>query len=184
MKARQRHDENGGGAVARMTKRIIGIDTSLRATGIGVVEMEGSRMRAIESATLRMPASYSHSQCLHGIWEGINGMLDRTNPSFAAVEGAFFAKNAGTAMILGQARGVAIVTCANRGLPVFEYAPRRVKQALTGYGTASKEQVAGMVARLLGLKSIPGDDETDALALAICHLNSYSGVSAAMMKPI
>ncbi|MGQ9660780.1 MAG: crossover junction endodeoxyribonuclease RuvC, partial [Kiritimatiellia bacterium] len=89
----------------------------------------------------------------------------------AAIEGGFYCKNVRTALLLGEARGVAIAACAAHGLPVYEYAPRRVKQAIVGFGAADKVQVRRMVARLLALSREPHEDEGDALALAICHLH-------------
>jgi crossover junction endodeoxyribonuclease RuvC len=101
-----------------------------------------------------------------------------------AIEGAFFHKNAKTAMILGQARGVAIAACAARGLPIYEYAPRRVKQAVVGAGGASKDQVRQMVMAMLGLREEPQEDASDALAIAVCHLHNRTGHRALAPEPI
>jgi crossover junction endodeoxyribonuclease RuvC len=156
-------------------KVILGIDTSLRGTGLGVAESVGSKFRFVESRRPKMPAKLRVSECLRQIHEGIIDVLDRCQPEAAAIEGSFFSKNAKTAMILGQARGVAIEACASKGIPVFEYAPKRVKQAVTGYGTADKHQVAKMVCSMLGIDGELSDDETDALALAICHVHNRTG---------
>lgn len=134
----------------------------------------GSRFSYIESLRLKMPAKLRVSECLHGIQQGVLSVIDRCRPEAAAIEGSFFFKNARTAMVLGQARGVVIAACASKGIPVYEYAPKRVKQAVTGYGTAQKDQVAKMVCSMLGISEDLSDDETDALALAICHTNSRS----------
>lgn len=163
---------------------ILGIDTSLRGTGVGVVESVGSKFRYIESQRLKMPAKLLVSECLRQIHVAVADLLERCEPNAAAIEGSFFSKNAKTAMILGQARGVAIEACAARGIPVYEYAPKRVKQAVTGYGTADKLQVAKMVCSMLGIDSDLSDDETDALALAICHVHSRTGCAELESKEI
>jgi crossover junction endodeoxyribonuclease RuvC len=154
----------------------LGIDTSLRSTGFGVVEAQGSRLRCIECGFLKTRPKWLHSECLRVIAHGIGDVIAATAPDAVAIEGAFFFKNAKTAMVLGEARGVAIVTCSLQGVPIFEYAPRRVKQAVVGFGAADKKQVAGMVTRLLGLAEEPQADAADALALAICHIHSRKGI--------
>ncbi len=163
--------------------RILGIDTSLRCTGLGVVEAHGSVMRAVEFGCLKTKPAWLHSACLLHIAQGIRKIIGETAPAAVAIEGAFFCKNIKTAMVLGEARGVAIAVCAEAGLPVFEYAPRRVKQAVTGVGSAEKLQVMKMVMRLLGVDTEIQQDASDALALAICHLQSARGI-AARQEPI
>jgi crossover junction endodeoxyribonuclease RuvC len=156
--------------------RVLGIDTSLRSTGFGVVEADGNRLRAIENGHLAMAARLRHSECLAGIGSGLDAIIARTQPDAIAIEGAFFFKNARTAMILGEARGAAICVCARHALPIFEYAPRRVKQAVVGFGGAGKEQVRKMVMTLLALRDEPQEDAGDALAVAICHLHTRTGI--------
>jgi crossover junction endodeoxyribonuclease RuvC len=164
--------------------RVLGIDTSLRSTGVAVVEAVGSSLRGVEHGAFVMPANLSHSKCLDRIYSGIADIVDRTAPEAAAIEGAFYCRNVKTAMILGQVRGVAIAACAGRGVPVYEYAPRRVKQAVVGFGSADKEQVRKMVVSLLGLAEEPGEDAGDALAIAICHLHNRTGYAALMPEEI
>ena len=164
--------------------RVLGIDTSLRSTGIAVVEASGSSLRAVEYGHLPMRRTLLHSECLKGISEGIETIIARTSPSEAAIEGAFFCKNPKTAMILGEARGTAIVTCTRSDMSVYEYAPRRVKQAVVGVGSAGKNQVCQMVMRLLALTDPPQEDAADALALAICHLHSRRGIPGVDAKPV
>ncbi len=164
--------------------RVLGIDTSLRSTGIAVVESEGDSFRAIAMETLKVPARQPHTECFRRIFDGVSDMISSTGAEESSIEGAFFFKNAKTALILGEARGVAIVASAHKGLPVFEYAPRRVKQAVVGNGNAEKLQVRQMVMQLLGLREEPQEDAGDALALAICHLQSRSGHSALAPKSI
>jgi crossover junction endodeoxyribonuclease RuvC len=164
--------------------RILGIDTSLRSTGLGTVEAEGSRMKMIDCRALRMPAKYPVSRCLAELRRGIHDFIDLTQPDAASIEGAFFFKNVSTAMVLGQARGVAIEACTARNLPMYEYAPRRVKQAVVGFGAASKEQVTAMITRLLNLPDEPQEDAADALAMAICHLHGRTGIAGLSAESI
>ena len=164
--------------------RALGIDTSLRSTGAGIVVSRGTSLRAVEYTTLRVPPGRPVSECLKGIHTGLTELIERTAPQAVAIEGAFFARNARTAMLLGEARGTAISVCALHGLPVYEYAPRRLKQAVTGHGNAAKEQVRSMVMSLLNLAEPPQEDAGDALALAICHLHSRSSHALLVREPI
>lgn len=165
--------------------RVLGIDTSLRSTGYGVVESAGTRLQAVTFGIIKNPASRSLSACLATLDQHLRELIAKTRPEVAAVEGIFFCKNARTALILGQARGVALMACTAAGLPVFEHEPRRVKQSVVGHGAADKQQVAKMVTRLLGLPAEPPeDDATDALALAICHLQARTGYAALDPEPL
>lgn len=155
--------------MARETIRILGIDTSLRSTGVGVIEARGSEMRALAYGRIHNKPKVPHSQCLENIYVTISDLIEDHKPDCSAIEGAFFAKNAKTAMTLGQARGAAIAACAVQQLTISEYTPRKVKSAVVGMGTADKTQVAKMVMRLLNLKEQPQEDAADALAIAICH---------------
>jgi len=158
--------------VAGQAIRVLGVDTSLRSSGVAVVEANGNSVIPVEYGTIRVPASRLVSECLRQIDERLAELIGRTKPGAVAIEGAFFCKNAKTAMLLGQARGVAIAACARAGLAVYEYSPRRVKQALVGYGAASKEQVRRMVMSILGIRAEMEEDAGDALAIAICHLHN------------
>jgi crossover junction endodeoxyribonuclease RuvC len=173
-----------GGAVSERTRRVLGIDTALRSTGLAVVETEGSRMRAAETARIRNATDVPLSECLVRLDRSLADVLEQCEPTAVAVETAFFHRNARTAMILGHARGVALAACAKRSIPLYEYEPRRVKQATVGYGAASKEQVRAMVRSLLNLESVPQEDIADALALAICHLHNCTAHTALMPKRI
>lgn len=164
--------------------RVLGIDTSLRGTGLGVVEARGNTYSAVAVDTLRCPAGWPHSRCLVRIDEGIGAVIAETKPDAVAIEGIFHCRNVKTAIVLGQARGTAITACARNGLQVFEYSPRRAKQAVCGSGAASKEQMIRMMISMLGLDAEPSSDEADALALAVCHLNSRTTVAAMSAKPI
>lgn len=165
--------------------RIMGVDTSLRSTGIGVVEARGNTFRIIEFGTIKNPQSRIHSESLAFLHQSVMEWIGRCSPDAVAIEGSFYFRNAATAMTLGQARGVVMAAAAQKHLAVYEYAPRRVKQALTGSGTASKEQIIRMIVSLLGIKRTdPTDDEADALALAVCHLQARSSFGVIAPKPV
>lgn len=154
--------------------RILGIDTSLRSTGVGIIEVRGSTLRAVAYGRIQNKPKVPHSLCLENIFNTITELIEEHAPDCAAIEGAFFAKNAKTAMVLGQARGVAIAACATKGLAITEHSPRKVKSAVVGTGTAQKDQVAKMVMRLLNVSEQPQEDAADALAIAICHHHQLS----------
>lgn len=164
--------------------RVLGLDTSLRSTGVGVVEAKGSRLRPVDQGAVKISPKAPLSECLARLDAGIRGIIKHTHPDAAAIEGIFFCRNVKTAVRLGEARGVVIAACASNGIPLYEYAPRRVKQAVVGYGGADKEQVRRMVMSLLGLDTEPQEDAGDALALAICHLNSRTGYAALAPKAL
>jgi len=170
--------------VSKPGTRVLGIDTSLRSTGLGVVEARGSTLKAVDFGFLKTTPKWPHSRCLKCIADGVSSIIAETKPTAVAIEGAFFFKNAKTAMVLGEARGVAIATCAAADIPIYEYAPRRVKQAVVGVGGADKKQVARMVMTLLGLQEEPQSDAADALALAICHIHSDRGIPGTESEPI
>ncbi|MFH1475981.1 MAG: crossover junction endodeoxyribonuclease RuvC [Verrucomicrobiota bacterium] len=159
--------------------RILGVDTSLRSTGLGLISMRGSRLEVVEHALVKNQPDRSLSQCLGHLHAAITEILERGKPGVAAIESIFFCKNVRTAVILGEARGVVIAACAAAGVPVFEYSPRRVKQAVVGFGGAGKDQVIRMVTSLLGLREAPPEDAADALAIAICH--AHAGKYMALM---
>lgn len=163
---------------------MLGIDTSLRSTGVGVVESLAGKTVALEYGRIHNSDRICLSECLRRIDGGIREIIQRTKPDLASIEDIFFAKNAHTSMVLGEARGVVIAACATSGIPVYEYAPRRVKQAIAGGGAADKQQVRRMVMVMLGLKTEPQEDAGDALAIALCHLNSRSPVAELNPKPI
>ncbi len=146
---------------------ILGIDPSLRGTGLGVLRAGRNGCTAIEHAVVRCPASWARTRCLCHIAEEVRAILRRSHPTVCVLESLFHAQNYQTALILGEARGASLVAVAEAGLEVYELAPRRVKQAIVGYGAAGKPAVARMVQRLLGLAEAPPPDAADALALAL-----------------
>ena len=155
-------------------QRILGVDASLRSSGVGIIEVRGHELRAIAYGRIHNRPAELHSQCLWNIFDEISALIEKHKPMYAAIEGAFFAKNAKTAMILGQARGAVLAACSKAGIPAYEHSPRRVKQALTGNGGAQKDQVAKMVMQLLQLEEQPQEDAADALAVAITHHHQAS----------
>ncbi len=163
--------------------RILGVDTSLRSTGVAVLEVSGQQMRALAYGRIQNKPKLKHSECLASIHREIELLIEEFSPDEVAIEGAFFAKNAKTAMILGQARGTVLALSALHSLPVYEYSPRSVKQAVVGVGSAQKAQVGAMVTRLLGLAEPPQEDAADALAIAICHTHQR-GVPEALRSKL
>ncbi len=151
--------------------RILGVDAALRCTGYGLCEiLAGGELRVLDCGVIRTSREQRLSDCLRRLRGGIQQLLEAGKPTAAALEGGFFHRNAKTAMVLGAARGVVLATIAEHGVPIYEYAPRQVKQAICGYGNAAKTQVALMVAQRLGLAiGQIDDDATDALAVALCH---------------
>lgn len=164
--------------------RILGVDTSLRSTGVAVLEVSGQQMRALAYGRIHNKPKVKHSDCLAAIHREIDKLIEEFSPDEVSIEGAFFAKNAKTAMILGQARGTVLALSALRGLPIYEYSPRSVKLAVVGVGSAQKEQVGAMVTRLLGLTEPPQEDAADALAIAICHAHQRGVPEALRSKPV
>jgi crossover junction endodeoxyribonuclease RuvC len=148
---------------------ILGVDPSLRGTGYGVIRMAKPVPQTLVHGTIACPANWPHSRCLVQIVSSLRQVLDAHAPEVCVIEGLFFAQNLQTALVMGEARGAALATIAERGIPIFELAPRKVKQAIVGYGAAQKFAVAKMVQRLLRLAEPPAPDAADALALALTH---------------
>lgn len=151
------------------TGRVLGIDPSLRGTGYGLIEVSGGSPRAVEYGTIKCPRDWPRSRCLARIVEVLRDLVARQRPTTAALEALFHAHNVRTALIMGEARGAAMGVLATAGLELYEMAPTRVKQAVTGYGAATKHAVASMVQRFLNLPELPDPDAADALALALAH---------------
>ncbi len=157
------------------TRIALGIDPGTAIVGYAVVMARGSELQMLACDVITTPARMPLASRLQIIYEGLSAIIATHQPHEAAMEELFFAKNARTAMTVGQARGVAMLALANGGLSVAEYTPKQVKQAVTGYGGAAKDQVGEMVRILLKLTAIPRpDDAADAAAVAICHLNTAS----------
>ena len=149
--------------------RIIGIDPGLRRCGWGVIESEGNRLVFVACGTLTPPTDGALADRLAVLFAGVNDLLDRFVPDEAAVEETFVNAGPRSALILGQARGVVLMTPAARGIPVAEYAANLVKKSVVGTGHADKGQIQLMVKTLLPTADFKGADAADALAIAICH---------------
>lgn len=155
--------------------RILGVDPGSNTTGYGVIESDGRRYELIEYAGIRGPRHLSFPERLLAISRKLEEVIERLSPEACAVEDTFYAVNVKSALKLGQARGAVLVAAARAGVEVFEYSPLEIKSALVGYGRAEKHQVQEMVRVLLGLKKAPEPlDASDALAIAICHINVAS----------
>lgn len=154
-----------------MQERILGIDPGSRITGYGVVDVTAGDVEFVTCGVVKTSNGAPFAYRLNEIFEGIHQVILERGPVVAAVEDLFVAKNARSALKLGQARGAAVVAAMQNGLTVHDYSPRTVKQNVAGYGQASKEQVQHMVRVLLHLDGAPSSDAADALALAICHAN-------------
>ena len=157
--------------------KILGIDTSLRSSGYGVLVAEGSRLRALDFGRIRNAPKAPLSECLRTIHTRVSELLAEHSPDVLAIESVIYGKNAGTMLVLGEARGAVITAAAAAGVPIYEYEPRRVKMAVCGNGLAEKLQVQRMVKTLLALPELPQNDAADALALAIAHAHSNSIIS-------
>ena len=154
-----------------MPIRVLGLDPGIAMMGYGVIEDNNGNLTAIEYGGLSTPAKQATSQRLRALYEGVIAIIERYNPKEVAVE-LFVARNLRTALMVGQARGVALLAAANKSLPVYDYTPLQVKQRVSGYGRGEKRQVQEMVRIQLGLDCLPEpDDAADALAVAICHIS-------------
>src|SRR6516164_4687560 len=166
---------NGPSSKFSSPRVALGIDPGTAIVGYAIVEAKGSEVGMIACDVITTPAAMPMPKRLQHIYHRLNEIITTYRPNESAMEELFFAKNTRTALTVGQARGVAMLALANGGLAVSEYTPKQVKQAVTGYGGANKEQVGEMVRILLHLKSIPRpDDAADAAAVAICHLHTAS----------
>ncbi len=153
---------------------ILGIDPGFAITGYGIVKYEGNKFSVIDYGAVTTPAGMEMPKRLLSLSEGLEKVIEKFRPDFISVEELFFNKNIKTALNVGHGRGVVLLTAAKSGIPVFEYTPLQVKQAVVGYGRAEKAQVQQMVKVLLNLPAIPKpDDVADALAIAICHGHSH-----------
>jgi crossover junction endodeoxyribonuclease RuvC len=154
--------------------RTIGIDPGSRYTGYGIVEGDGSLLRHVTHGMVSLSGALPLPERLSIIYQRLSTIIEETQPTCMAIEDVFFAKNVKSALSLGQARGAAILAAVNAGLPVFEYSALQVKQAVAGYGKAGKEQMVKMIQYLFKLNQPLNANAADALAVAICHLNTHA----------
>lgn len=152
--------------------RILGIDPGTGITGWGVIEKNYNQLSVIDYGCIRTEANSLNQKRLCEIFDGMSLLLREFQPDEMAIEELFFNRNSTTVISVGQARGVLVLAAAQRGIPVYEYTPLQIKQAVTGYGRADKKQVQYMVTSILKLQAVPRpDDAADALAVAVCHSN-------------
>jgi crossover junction endodeoxyribonuclease RuvC len=151
-------------------RRILGIDPGSRHTGFGVLDFVGDTPTYVASGTVNSLEG-GFADRLRQIFEAVGGIVAEFQPNIVAIESVFMHKNAGSALKLGHARSAALCATFDYNLEVFEYAPREIKKAVVGTGSARKEQVQHMVVSILKLDATPGSDASDALAVALCHGN-------------
>ena len=154
---------------------IMGVDPGTAITGYGLVKYTGNRFMMVDSGCIRTASGKPLAERLHVIYKELQDLIRRHRPVNFAIEELFFNKNARTALAVGHARGVAMLAAAGSHVPVFEYTPLQVKQAVTGFGRADKAQVQFMIKAILALPAVPTpDDVADALALAVCHAHLHT----------
>jgi crossover junction endodeoxyribonuclease RuvC len=158
--------------------RILGIDPGLRVTGFGVIDKSGQTLTYVTSGVIKTADADLPSR-LNTIFEGISTLVRQHSPDQSSIEKVFVNVNPQSTLLLGQARGAAICGLVASGVPVAEYTALQLKQAVVGYGRATKEQMQQMVVRLLGLSGVPSSDAADALGMAICHAHA-GGATAAL----
>jgi crossover junction endodeoxyribonuclease RuvC len=163
---------------------ILGLDPSLRGTGFGVIRLAKPHPQTLVHGTILCSKTWDRSRCLVRIVQTLRDVLKQCQPTVCIVEGLFYAQNMQTAMIMGEARGAALSAVAEAGLEIYEIAPRKVKQAIVGYGAAQKLAVAKMVQRMLCLAETPAADAADALALALTHAHESGRYSLNARKRI
>ncbi|HEX3889323.1 MAG TPA: crossover junction endodeoxyribonuclease RuvC, partial [Verrucomicrobiae bacterium] len=163
---------------------ILGVDPSLRGTGFGIIQLAKPFPETLAHGTISCPKNWERSRCLAKISQTLREEIGKYHPTICVIEGLFFAQNLQTALIMGEARGAAMAAIAESGIEIFEIAPRKVKQAIVGYGAAQKSAVAKMVQRLLNLPKPPAPDAADALALALTHARENSRYNLTPLKKI
>ncbi len=162
---------------------ILGIDPGYAIVGWGVVDYQNTRFRPLAYGAITTPADMEFSARLERIYDEMSLILAKYKPQEASVEELFFTNNKTTGIGVGQARGVILLACRKAGVPVSEYTPMQVKQAVVGYGKAEKKQVMEMTKVLLSLPSVPKPDDTaDALAMAICHGHCAGSLYSKLMR--
>ncbi|MDO4582182.1 MAG: crossover junction endodeoxyribonuclease RuvC [Bacillota bacterium] len=154
---------------------IMGLDPGTAITGYGVIEAAAGKYRALSYGCLRTDSKLAMPQRLLSLYQQLAALIQEHQPEQIAVEQLFFNKNITTAVPVGQARGVLLLCAAQQGIALAEYTPLEVKQALTGYGRADKQQIQYMISRLLNIETPKPDDAADALAIAITHAHYYQG---------
>ncbi|HEV8540955.1 MAG TPA: crossover junction endodeoxyribonuclease RuvC [Verrucomicrobiae bacterium] len=177
------HESGASGFLSRH-QVVLGIDPSLRGTGYGIIRVAKPHPVVLSHGTIACPSGWERSRCLLRILQVVRDKAREFKPTACAIEGLFYAQNLQTALIMGEARGVSLAAAAEAGLEIFEIAPRKVKQAIVGYGAAQKLAVAKMVQRMLHLSEPPAPDAADALALALTFVQETSRYTLASPKRV
>ena len=153
-------------------QRIISVDPGLRNTGFAILDYKGSKIKVVAYGLINPPTKESIPNRLEYLNSHMNDLIDKFSPMSMAIEDSFYSQNVKSAILLGQARGVLLLSAASKGIPSMVYAPRKINQSVTGSGSSSKKQVKYMVEKILNIeKSISSLDITDALAIGLCHIN-------------
>lgn len=163
---------------AGKTERVLAIDPALRKTGWAVVENTAGRLQAIAWGVIANKPALLASGCLVAIREALSDVIRQHAPTVCAIESTIYVQSFKTAIVLGTARGACLIAAAEHGLPIYEYAPREIKQAAVGRGAAQKDQVAFMMRSILRLRETPEPDAADALAAAVTHFQNSSAAQA------
>lgn len=162
--------------------RILAIDPAIRNTGYAVLDGDHHEQKVCDFGVISIPAKIPQSGALAAIHTGIANLIKKWEPDEAAVEGIIYVQSHRTAITMGAARAATLIASAEAGLKTFEYSPKKVKQVVTGNGSADKQQVAFMVRTLLGLSENPPHDAADAIAIAIAHLTASDPLKASILK--
>jgi len=157
--------------------RVLGIDPGIHITGYGVIEKQKSSLKHVMHGEIKMAKGLPLSSCLSMIYDNLLEVINQSSPDAIVVEDVFYGKNIKSLIRQGETRGVVILAGARSCIPVYEYTPLEVKKAVVGYGRAEKNQIQNMVKAILHLSDLPPVDAADALAIAICHINSLKVVS-------
>ena len=153
--------------------RVLGIDPGFAITGYGIIDYEGNKFKLLESGAVTTEAGVSFPLRISKIYDDLTMLINKYNPDALSIEELFFNKNVKTAISVAHGRGAVLIAASKNNIPVYEYTPLQVKQAVVGYGRADKIQVQQMVKAILNLEKVPKlDDITDAMAIAICHAHS------------
>ncbi len=152
--------------------RTLGIDPAIRNTGYAILEGDHSTAKALDYGVISIPQKITQSGALAAVCTGIRNLIEKWRPDEMAIEGIIYVQSHRTAISMGAARAAPLIAAAGFGLKIFEYSPKKVKQAIVGKGTADKAQVAFMIRALLGLAETPPSDAADALAIALAHLQA------------
>ena len=161
--------------------RILGIDPGYATIGFGMIEVERGRCRPLQYGAVTTPTGLTFPQRLQLLYHDMCDLITELTPEAVAIEELFFNTNITTGIQVAHGRGIILLACQEKAVPIFEYSPSQVKQAVAGYGKATKHQVMDMTRRLLGLSALPRpDDAADGLALALCHARSSTSLLSAL----